>query len=112
MMVRTQKALVKLFVRAFLCLSVVGMLAACSREPDFNDPAVVYNTYCFACHDTGAAGAPLLSDQAFWQAAAKDKARLYQNTLKGVGAMPKKGTCFSCSDQQLQQTVDWMLQQP
>lgn len=94
-----------------LALMALG-LAGCSDGPvDLSSPVEVYNTYCFACHDTGAAGAPRLDQVEFWQLAAGEKERLYENTLKGIRAMPRKGTCLACSDEQLKQTVDWMLEQ-
>jgi cytochrome c5 len=92
-------------------MAVLG-LTGCSDGPvDLSSPADVYNNYCFACHDTGAAGAPRLDQVEFWQQVAGETERLYQNTLKGIRAMPRKGTCLACSDDQLKQTVDWMLEQ-
>lgn len=112
MLIEIKKTLAAQTARVFLCLSFCGLMAACSNDAvNLNDPAAVYGNYCFACHDTGAAGAPLLSNQAFWQQSVNDKARLYESTLKGVRAMPAKGTCLSCSDEQLKQVVDWMVQQ-
>ncbi|MCG8670023.1 MAG: c-type cytochrome [Pseudomonadales bacterium] len=77
-----------------------------------NNPMDVYQTYCFACHDTGAASAPVLSNRDFWQAVSNDRERLYRVTIKGFKAMPPKGTCFDCTDQQLTQVVDWIIDQP
>lgn len=111
MVYQTNKALNQYLIRALLLLSL-SLLGACSEQGiDLDNPEVVYQNYCFACHDTGAAGAPRLSDHAFWQQAGNHTQRLYKSTLKGVRAMPAKGTCLSCTDQQLTQTVDWMLQQ-
>ena len=107
---RVNKALTY-FIRAFL-LTAVALTAACSNDVvDLNDPVAVYENYCFACHDSGAAGAPLLGNKAYWQQAQSNKSRLYQNTVQGIRAMPAKGTCLSCNEEQLNTVVDWMLKQ-
>ena len=112
MLARIEKALVGYPAKAFFFLSLFISISGCSNDGvDLNNPAEVYGSYCFACHDTGAIGAPLLSNQAFWKKASSDMPRLYQITLQGIDAMPAKGTCLKCSDEQLKQVVDWMVQQ-
>lgn len=111
LLLKNKKAPAKFIAGAFLCLPAM-LLNGCSRdEVNLNNPQAVYDNYCFACHDTGAAGAPRMDQAAFWQSAADQRERLYNSTIKGVRAMPKKGTCLSCSDEQLKQVVDWMLEQ-
>ena len=34
---------------------------------------------------------------------------LMQSTLNGIGAMPAKGTCMNCSDDELSEAVTYML---
>ena len=70
----------------------------------------VYEQSCYACHNTGASGAPKLGSTEDWSpllALGKDK--LYQNAIQGINAMPPKGTCVSCTDQQIKDTVDYMI---
>ena len=106
-----QKAPAKSVAGAFLCLAVL-LLNGCDRDQvNLDNPQAVYENYCFACHDTGAAGAPRLDQAEFWNATSANRDRLYSSTIKGIRAMPKKGTCLSCTDEQLKQTVDWMLEQ-
>lgn len=94
----------------FLSLLSVSMTGCGSDEPALNSPQQVYDTYCFACHDTGAVGAPKLTDVEQWQARLKQgEPSLLANTLKGVRAMPRRGTCLACSDEELRATVAWML---
>ncbi len=54
---------------------------------------------CSACHDTGAAGAPLKGDGAVWAerlGAAGDLAGLVSSAISGKGGMPARGgTAFS-----------------
>ena len=76
------------------------------------DPAGVYQMNCFACHGTGAAGAPMLGDSEAWDARMeKGMQAVMANAINGVGAMPARGICMSCSDDELQQVVEYMLAQ-
>lgn len=72
----------------------------------------VYNQFCFACHTTGVGGAPLFADGTQW-APRLDKGIdvLYESTINGINTMPAKGTCMSCSDDDLKATVDYMVAQ-
>lgn len=70
----------------------------------------IYQASCFACHGTGAAGAPKLGDQAAWAPRiAQGMDTLMQHTLNGFNAMPPKGTCFTCSDEDLKAAVEYMI---
>ena len=71
----------------------------------------VYNTACTSCHSTGAAGAPKMGDTAAWlpRFTAKGKDGLYKSVENGFNAMPAKGLCFTCSDDELKGAVDYML---
>ena len=72
----------------------------------------VYSQFCFACHATGVGGAPLFADAAAWAPrTAKGIDALMVSTLNGVGAMPPRGTCMNCSDEELQATVEYMTSQ-
>lgn len=69
----------------------------------------VYNASCAACHGTGAAGAPKHGDKAAWgPRLAKGKATLYQHALQGFNAMPPKGMCSTCSDEEIKAAVDYV----
>lgn len=70
----------------------------------------IYNQYCVACHATGVSGSPLFADQAAWAPRiAKGMDLLYANTLAGINVMPARGTCTDCSDEELNATVDYMV---
>ena len=85
--------------------------AGAAAVSDF-DPAGVYQMNCFACHGTGAAGAPMLGDSEAWDARMeKGMQAVMANAINGVGAMPARGICMSCSDDELQQVVEYMLAQ-
>jgi len=71
----------------------------------------VYNSGCMACHTSGAAGAPKLRDVAVWSTRlAKGLEMLYSNAINGIGAMPAKGLCPNCSDEEIEIAVDYMLE--
>ncbi len=76
------------------------------------DAAGSYQASCNACHGTGAAGAPMLSDAGAWEARMeKGMDALMSNVINGVGAMPARGICMTCSDDDLQAIVNYMLAQ-
>lgn len=82
--------------------------AAAPSGPRSGD--AVYNTYCMACHATGAAGAPMVSDPAAWEPRiAKGRDTLNKHAIEGFNAMPARGTCMDCSDDEIVAAIDHML---
>ncbi|NUY57030.1 MULTISPECIES: c-type cytochrome [Salinivibrio] len=70
----------------------------------------VYNTYCTACHSTGAAGAPKTGDAAAWGPRVdKGMETLAKHAINGFNAMPAKGTCMDCSDDEIVAAIEHML---
>jgi cytochrome c5 len=74
----------------------------------------VYNASCVACHGTGAAGAPKLGDKAAWgDRIAQGMDTLVQHAIAGfqgkTGVMPPRGTCGTCSDDELKAAVEFMV---
>jgi len=70
----------------------------------------IYNKSCAACHVTGAANAPKLGDKAAWeQRIARGLDQLLQTVMAGQGAMPPRGTCIDCSDEDLTIAIEYML---
>ena len=71
-----------------------------------------YETYCAGCHASGAGGAPKFGDSNAWDPLIKQGLNtLYKNAINGIGAMPAKGTCATCSDQAIQAAVQYMVNQ-
>jgi len=67
----------------------------------------VYQGACFACHGTGALGAPKSADD--WAPRiAKGKDTLLTHALNGFNAMPPKGTCMDCSEDEISAAIDFM----
>ena len=71
----------------------------------------IYKNYCSSCHTPGLSGAPKLGDQEVWAPRiAKGKALLLEATIAGVPpAMPPRGMCFDCSDDDLAAAIDYMV---
>ena len=74
----------------------------------------VYTAACFACHGTGAAGAPKSGDKAAWSARiAQGNSKMYSNAIKGftgkAGVMPAKGGRADLSDDAVKAAVDYMV---
>ena len=88
------------------CAAGSGPVAAGPKDPE-----QVYNTYCMACHTTGAAGAPVIGNAEQWSARLDDKGldTLYVNAINGIGGMPARGICMDCSDEDVEATVDYIL---
>jgi len=72
----------------------------------------VYNASCMACHASGVAGAPKLGDKAAWEPrATKGIDGLLATATSGLNAMPPKGTCADCSDDELKGAIEYILSQ-
>ena len=70
----------------------------------------IYKAHCSACHASGAAGAPKYGDDQAWVNRLKlGLGKLHQNALNGIGAMPAKGGCGSCSKDQIISAVDYLV---
>jgi len=71
----------------------------------------VYSAHCAACHATGAAGAPKMGDAGAWSPrVAKGMETLYTHAINGFNAMPAKGLCMTCSDDEVKAAVDHMVE--
>ncbi len=74
----------------------------------------VYKRACAGCHMTGAAGAPKVGEVSAWQSRiAKGSAALVQSAITGVPgtAMMARGTCGTCSDDDIRAAVEYMIAQ-
>lgn len=78
---------------------------------------VVYEKICIACHMTGVAGAAALTDKPRWEEmAAKGMKTLHNSVISGIpegkyGVMPERGSCTDCSDQDLYDAINYMLEE-
>ena len=70
----------------------------------------VYTQNCAMCHATGVAGAPKFGDADAWSAriTAKGFAMVVQNSITGINAMPAKGMCMTCTDENMTALVEYI----
>ncbi len=74
------------------------------------DGKTVYDIGCAACHNAGLAGAPLFADQSQWEIRlSKGLETLTDNAYNGYNAMPAKGLCMDCSREEIEKSVQYML---
>ena len=73
------------------------------------DAKSAYTASCFACHGTGAAGAPKTGDKAAWKKRiAQGMSTLVDHAINGFKGMPPKGGS-SLSDDAVEAVVKYMV---
>ncbi|CAM2889801.1 cytochrome c5 family protein [Vibrio ordalii] len=74
------------------------------------DGAQVYGTFCIACHSTGISGAPKTGNAEEWAPRiAQGNDVLKNHAIQGFNAMPAKGTCMDCSDDEIVAAIEHMI---
>jgi len=97
------KRLINVVIASAL-LTVSGSLLA--------DGQKTYQASCQACHATGAANAPKLGDKEAWAPRiATGIDAMLANAIKGLNAMPPKGACMACTDEELKEAIEYMVSQ-
>lgn len=72
-------------------------------------PMDKYNKSCAICHASGAANAPKTGDAEAWAPRmAKGMEVLVASVNNGLNAMPPKGMCFDCSDEDYKALIEYM----
>lgn len=78
------------------------------------DGSVIYQNLCAGCHTSGAGGAPKLETAAWTARIAQGRDTLYLHSIEGftgaAGVMPARGGNPALSDEQVEATVDWMVE--
>ncbi len=71
----------------------------------------IYENYCTICHQSGLAGAPKFQSSTDWlkRCEAKKISGLVKSAIKGLNAMPAKGTCMSCDELDIRQAIEYMV---
>ncbi|HBX37591.1 MAG TPA: cytochrome c5 family protein [Pseudohongiella sp.] len=87
-----------------------GAPAASGATAAAFDPATTYDQYCAMCHNTGMAGAPRRGDADHWTARVEEAgfATIVTNAVNGVNAMPPRGMCTTCSDEDIATLVEYL----
>lgn len=74
------------------------------------DAEEIYKTKCASCHNTGVGGSPKLGDAAAWEPRLeKGMDAVFENAWNGFNAMPPKGLCMDCSEDEMQATIEYMV---
>lgn len=95
------------------CAAGLAMASStASGEP--RDPETIFQSFCFACHGTGANNAPVLGNEEMWAPRLEQGTDvLYQHAIEGFNnnVMPPKGLCMDCSEDEIRATVDYMVEE-
>jgi cytochrome c5 len=70
----------------------------------------VYQTACFACHGTGALNAPKKGDPAWKPRIEQGFDTMLKHAIEGYNAMPARGTCADCSDDEIAAAIKFMIE--
>ncbi len=94
----------------------VGQVYLVGSEPVVAEPtgprdgATVYGTFCIACHASGVSGAPKTGDAGDWgPRIAQGRDILANHAINGFNAMPAKGSCMDCSDDEIKDAIEHMI---
>lgn len=98
-------------------IAPVGQVYIAGAEPVAAAPTgprsgeQVYQSACAACHGAGIMGAPKFGDAGAW-APRVDKGMdvLAKNAIGGFNAMPAKGGCVACSDDEIKLAIEYMVE--
>lgn len=73
----------------------------------------IFKEFCISCHAQEPIidiPAPHIGDKKAWQLRRRMGMKtLLKITINGIGAMPARGGCFECSDDQLQKAIEYIL---
>ncbi|MEZ8826712.1 cytochrome c5 family protein [Vibrio amylolyticus] len=95
----------------------VGSVYLAGSEPVVEEPTgprdgnTIYGMFCTACHSSGVSGAPKTGDAGDWGSRiAKGKDVLAEHAINGFNAMPAKGGCMDCSDDEIIAAIEHMIE--
>ena len=99
--------------------SAAAMAAAAAGDAAYGgtmDGKVIYDQLCTACHTAGTGGAPMLNAAGIGARVAEQGLdELVKKATEGftgtAGVMPAKGGNPAITDEQMQKTVEWMVEQ-
>ncbi len=70
----------------------------------------IYDKVCSTCHNTGIANAPKFKNKNDWAARIKNGIQaLTTIAINGKGAMPPRGSCSDCSDDEITSVVNYIV---
>jgi glucose/arabinose dehydrogenase len=99
----------------FLITLVIGFSFNLSYAQTPPSGVDTYQKFCAGCHETGTANAPRRSDAEFWKKRLQEvgsRSALTHEVIEGVGAMPPKGGCADCTEEMLNNAVQYLVTAP
>lgn len=98
------------FFLVMIALSIAPIVGAADDSKRAARTKKLYDSYCFVCHGTGWQGAPMTGNKDDWQARMGNGWDVVlKNARVGLNAMPAKGTCEECSDDDFRELITMML---
>jgi len=89
---------------------VAGESSAAEESSGPRSGQQVYDKFCTACHTSGVMGAPKINNAADWEERlAQGMDTVLKHAVEGFNAMPPKGTCSDCSEEEIQAAIDYMI---
>ncbi len=90
---------------------LVGAEPVVAEPTGPRDGVTVYNTFCSACHTSGVSDAPIKGDADAWAPRiAQGMDVLSDHAINGFNAMPAKGACMDCSDDEIIAAIEHMIE--
>jgi cytochrome c5 len=93
------------------CKGVEAVASAAGGGGGAKTADEIVASHCGACHTAGVLGAPKIGDSADWNKRASEQGGLdglLAKAISGINAMPPKGTCADCSDDDLKGAIQKM----
>ncbi|MGO1396024.1 MAG: c-type cytochrome [Halomonas sp.] len=92
------------------CGTAAAPAAAASSGGDI-DGEGIYGNVCSACHESGAAGAPIRGEEEAWaERTEQGFATLLEHSINGIGAMPARGGNPNLSDEEMEAAAAYMVE--
>ena len=97
--------------KTFVIVLILGFVACLSFAAAAGRTGQqVYESVCKACHGTGLSGAPKFGDKAWVQLEKKEGLKeLVKDAIKGERAMPPRGGCVDCTDEEVRAAVKYLI---
>lgn len=71
-----------------------------------------YEQTCQMCHQSGIADSPKLGDKKAWAPRiAQGMETMLKHAMEGLKAMPPKGGCTTCDEEEIRKTIEYMVSQ-